>query len=158
MCWGPPEEAQAPIFIVLNAAPEAIAFRLPKMPEYRNWQQVLNTADSNQTVADFAPGSDANAPPAHGACLCGFGMNERQFGARLTSDGTSFRLWALAAKRVDLLLGNLSRCGAAKTAGFRADLAGVKAGARYKFRSTTRSTCPIRRPRFSPAMFRAPAR
>ena len=40
-----------------------IAFKLPKMPEYRNWQQVLNTADSKQTVADFAPGSDANAPP-----------------------------------------------------------------------------------------------
>jgi glycogen operon protein len=60
---GSTEEAQAPIFIVLNAAPEAIAFKLPKMPEYRNWQQVLNTADSKQTVADFAPGSDANAPP-----------------------------------------------------------------------------------------------
>jgi len=60
---GSTEEGQAPIFIVLNAAPEAIAFKLPKMPEYRNWQQVLNTADSKQTVADFAPGSDANAPP-----------------------------------------------------------------------------------------------
>ena len=60
---GSTEEAQAPIFVVLNAAPEAIAFKLPKMPEYRNWQQVLNTADSKQTVADFAPGSDANAPP-----------------------------------------------------------------------------------------------
>jgi maltooligosyltrehalose trehalohydrolase len=31
-------------------------------------------------------------------------MNERQFGARLTSEGASFRLWAPAAKHVDLLL------------------------------------------------------
>jgi maltooligosyltrehalose trehalohydrolase len=31
-------------------------------------------------------------------------MNERQIGARLTSEGASFRLSAPAAKRVDLLL------------------------------------------------------
>jgi maltooligosyltrehalose trehalohydrolase len=61
-------------------------------------------------------------------------MNERRFGARLTSDGASFRLWAPAAKRVDLLLENaypLSRVG---DGWFSADVAGVKAGARYKFR------------------------
>jgi len=29
-------------------------------------------------------------PSALGPCLCGFGMNERQFGARLTADGASF--------------------------------------------------------------------
>ncbi len=62
-------------------------------------------------------------------------MNERQFGARLTADGTSFRLWAPAAKRVDLLLEkSSSRCGAARTAGFPPNIAGVKAGTRYKFR------------------------
>ena len=60
---GPVEQGQAPIFIVLNAAPEAIAFKLPKMPEYKSWQQVLNTADVKQTVADFASGADAKAPP-----------------------------------------------------------------------------------------------
>ena len=60
---GPIEHGQAPIFIVLNAAPEAIAFKLPKMPEYRNWQQVVNTADSKQTAAEFASGSEAKAPP-----------------------------------------------------------------------------------------------
>jgi hypothetical protein len=31
-------------------------------------------------------------------------MNERQFGPELTKDGTLFRLWAPAAKRVELLL------------------------------------------------------
>jgi isoamylase len=48
---------------VLNAAPEAIAFHLPKMPEYRNWQQLLNTADVRQNAFDFASGSEAIAPP-----------------------------------------------------------------------------------------------
>jgi glycogen operon protein len=33
------------------------------MPEYKNWQQLLNTTDVKQTVADFAPGSEAKAPP-----------------------------------------------------------------------------------------------
>src|ERR1035437_729531 len=60
---GPIEHGHAPIFIVLNAAPEAIAFKLPQLPEYRTWQRVVNTADAKQTVADFASGSDANAPP-----------------------------------------------------------------------------------------------
>jgi glycogen operon protein len=60
---GPVEQGQAPIFIVLNAAPEAIAFKLPKMPEYKAWQQVVNTADSKQVVAGFASGADAKAPP-----------------------------------------------------------------------------------------------
>ena len=60
---GPVEHEQPPIFIVLNAAPEAIAFKLPKMPEYKTWQQVVNTADSKQTVTDFASASEAKAPP-----------------------------------------------------------------------------------------------
>ena len=61
-------------------------------------------------------------------------MNERQFGARLTADGASFRLWASAAKRVDLLLDRpypLTRGG---DGWFAADISGTKAGARYKFR------------------------
>jgi glycogen operon protein len=60
---GPAEHGQAPIFIVLNAAAEAITFKLPKMPEYKNWRQLLNTADVKQTVLDFASGSEATAPP-----------------------------------------------------------------------------------------------
>jgi len=60
---GPLEPGKAPIFIVLNAAPEAIAFKLPKLPEYKSWQQLLNTADVKETVAEFASGSDAKAPP-----------------------------------------------------------------------------------------------
>jgi glycogen operon protein len=60
---GPIEQGKASIFVVLNAAPEAIAFKLPKLPEYKTWQQLLNTADVKQTVADFASGSEIKAPP-----------------------------------------------------------------------------------------------
>jgi len=60
---GQSEKAAGPICIVLNAAPEAIPFKLPKLPEYSRWQQLLNTADVKQTVADFASGAEATAPP-----------------------------------------------------------------------------------------------
>jgi malto-oligosyltrehalose trehalohydrolase len=61
-------------------------------------------------------------------------MNERQFGARPTGEGASFRLWAPAAKRVDLLLEKPHPMRREKRGWFLADLSGVKAGARYKFR------------------------
>jgi maltooligosyltrehalose trehalohydrolase len=61
-------------------------------------------------------------------------MNERQFGARLTANGASFRLWAPAAKRVDLLLEKSHAMRRAEDGWFSADVPGVKAGARYKFR------------------------
>ena len=76
---------------------------------------------------------DQGASPL-GACLCGFGMNERQFGATLTPDGASFRLWAPAAKRVDLLLEKPHPLQRGEDGWFSAEIAGVKAGARYKFR------------------------
>jgi len=60
-------------------------------------------------------------------------MNER-FGARLTADGASFRLWAPAAKRVDLLLEKALPLQRGDNGWFSADITGVKAGARYKFR------------------------
>jgi len=61
-------------------------------------------------------------------------MNERQFGARLTADGASFRLWAPAAKRVDLLLAKPQAMQRGEDGWFSADVPGAKAGARYKFR------------------------
>jgi isoamylase len=60
---GPAEKGGAPIFIVLNAAPEAIAFKMPKVPEYKSWERVLNSADSEQTTASFAAGANLEAPP-----------------------------------------------------------------------------------------------
>jgi maltooligosyltrehalose trehalohydrolase len=61
-------------------------------------------------------------------------MNERQFGTRLTADGASVRLWAPAAKRVDLLLEKSHSMRRAEGGWFSADIPGVKAGAHYKFR------------------------
>ena len=61
-------------------------------------------------------------------------MNEQQFGTRLTPDGTSFRLWAPAAKRVDLLLEKSQPLRRGEDGWFSAHMPGVKAGARYKFR------------------------
>jgi len=60
---GPSEPGQPAIFIVLNAAPEEIAFKLPKVPEYKSWQQVLNTSDSRPAAVEFLPGTDSKAPP-----------------------------------------------------------------------------------------------
>jgi maltooligosyltrehalose trehalohydrolase len=61
-------------------------------------------------------------------------MNEQQFGARLTADGATFRFWAPAAKRVDLLLRTPQPMRRQENGWFHADIAGVNAGARYKFR------------------------
>jgi maltooligosyltrehalose trehalohydrolase len=61
-------------------------------------------------------------------------MNGRTFGPRLTSEGASFRLWAPAAKRVDVLLEKPHPLRRDDAGWFSADVAGVKAGARYKFR------------------------
>jgi maltooligosyltrehalose trehalohydrolase len=61
-------------------------------------------------------------------------MNARHFGARLTAEGASFRLWAPAAKRVDLLLEKSHPMRRSDDGWFSVDVASVKAGARYKFR------------------------
>jgi len=51
------------------------------MPEYRSWQQLLNTADVKQTVAAFCIGRRGHSASPFGACILGFDMNERRFGA-----------------------------------------------------------------------------
>ena len=61
-------------------------------------------------------------------------MNRRQFGPRLTSDGTQFRLWAPTAKRVDVMLAQPHAMTRGEDGWFTADIAGVTAGSRYKFR------------------------
>ncbi|MGC2781645.1 MAG: glycogen debranching protein GlgX [Bradyrhizobium sp.] len=58
----PVEQEQAPIFIVLNAAPEEIGFNLPKLAEYTTWQQVLNTTEVQQKLIDFTSGAELKAP------------------------------------------------------------------------------------------------
>jgi maltooligosyltrehalose trehalohydrolase len=61
-------------------------------------------------------------------------MNDRQFGPKLTGDGAQFRLWAPAAKSVDVLLEKPHPLAPSEDGWFTAEIAGVKPGARYKFR------------------------
>jgi malto-oligosyltrehalose trehalohydrolase len=61
-------------------------------------------------------------------------MNERQFGVKLTTAGAIFRLWAPAAKRVDVLLDKPHALRRGDDGWFSADIAGITAGALYKFR------------------------
>jgi maltooligosyltrehalose trehalohydrolase len=61
-------------------------------------------------------------------------MSDRHFGARLTPDGVSFRLWAPAAQRVDLVLEQRHAMQRGADGWFAADVPGLAAGARYKFR------------------------
>jgi len=60
---GPMEQGHAPIFIVLNAAPEAIAFKFPAIAGCTRWQQVLNTTEDVEATAEFAPGAETKASP-----------------------------------------------------------------------------------------------
>ena len=61
-------------------------------------------------------------------------MNGRTFGTRLTADGASFRLWAPAAKRVDLKMEKSSPMRRGEGGWFCADIPGARAGSLYKFR------------------------
>jgi maltooligosyltrehalose trehalohydrolase len=61
-------------------------------------------------------------------------MKARQFGVGLTENGATFRLWAPAAKRVDLLLDKPHAMSRGGDGWFSAEVAGVRAGARYKYR------------------------
>ena len=61
-------------------------------------------------------------------------MRARQFGASLTGSGATFRLWAPAAKRVDLVLDQPHPMQRRDDGWFVADMPGTGAGTRYKFR------------------------
>ncbi|HLJ01110.1 MAG TPA: malto-oligosyltrehalose trehalohydrolase [Bradyrhizobium sp.] len=61
-------------------------------------------------------------------------LSERHFGAKLTAEGTIFRLWAPAAEHVEVLLERPYTLQRGKDGWFENDVSGVKAGARYRFR------------------------
>ena len=77
-------------------------------------------------------------------------MNERLFGAKLTAGGTSFRLWAPAARRVDVLLEKSHPLRRSEDGWFSADISGAKAGARYKFRIDDETDVPDPASSFQP--------
>src|SRR5262245_3477690 len=61
-------------------------------------------------------------------------MSGRSFGPLLTAQGAQFRLWAPAARRVDVMLEKPHAMTVGEDGWFTADIAGAKAGTRYKFR------------------------
>jgi maltooligosyltrehalose trehalohydrolase len=61
-------------------------------------------------------------------------MNGQQFGVKLTADGATFRLWAPASQRVDVLLDRPHALRRGDDGWFSADIPGIKAGILYKFR------------------------
>lgn len=61
-------------------------------------------------------------------------MSTPQFGARLTSGGAAFRIWAPAAKRVHVVLDGAHALTRDAEGWFSADIADVRAGAHYRFR------------------------
>lgn len=60
---GPREHGQRPLLVVLNAAPEAIKFMLPKFPDCRRWRRELDTTRDTPAAGPLAPGDTENAPP-----------------------------------------------------------------------------------------------
>jgi isoamylase len=58
----PMEQGQPSLYIMLNAAREAIAVTLPRLPECQNWTAIINTASQAQTRRTFAAGSTIQAP------------------------------------------------------------------------------------------------
>ncbi len=59
---GPIEKEQAPLFIVLNAAPEPIEFTLPTIPDHNTWTMILNTAPGSNLGQHLPAASKSKAP------------------------------------------------------------------------------------------------
>jgi glycogen operon protein len=51
------------LYVVLNAAPEAIEFSLPTLPGYRRWTVVLDSTASLRVDEEFMSGSALQALP-----------------------------------------------------------------------------------------------
>ena len=61
-------------------------------------------------------------------------MLQRQFGPFLTERGVKFRLWAPAAKRVDLLMDRAVAMRPEKGGWYEVEVPEARAGSQYKFR------------------------
>ena len=78
-------------------------------------------------------------------------LNVSAFGPSLTTDGTTFRLWAPAAKSVDVLIdGKAHALTRGKNGWYSAEMTGVKAGARYRFKIDGETEVPDPGSRFQP--------
>ncbi len=60
---GPMERDLEALYVVLNAAPEPIEFRIPGMEEYKTWSVVLHTSNDETEGSTHQPNATMQAPP-----------------------------------------------------------------------------------------------
>ncbi|MGM4893075.1 malto-oligosyltrehalose trehalohydrolase [Tardiphaga sp. 839_C3_N1_4] len=85
-------------------------------------------------------------------------MSAHLFGPRLTEKGAIFRLWAPAAQRVDVVLGDQSHPLKPGDDGwFTAEVAGVETGDTYRFRIDDKTDVPDPGSRFQPDDINGPS-
>lgn len=60
---GPLESGQPALYVVLNAAPEAIEFTLPRLEQYRKWDLILDTGHHSPHKPGLHPASKMKAAP-----------------------------------------------------------------------------------------------
>ncbi len=77
-------------------------------------------------------------------------MSENSFGPRLSRDGATFRLWAPHAKQVGVVTGRIHPMQKSSNGWFTADIAGLKAGTRYRFRIDDETDVPDPASAFQP--------
>ena len=68
---GPLEQADAPLYVVLNAAPETIEFIVPMLPQYSRWTICLDTSPQPRLGAELKAGSKVQARPRSILALSG---------------------------------------------------------------------------------------
>jgi glycogen operon protein len=60
---GPMERDREALYVVLNAAPEPIEFRIPGMEDYKTWSVVLHTSKDDAEGSTHQPNATMQAPP-----------------------------------------------------------------------------------------------
>jgi isoamylase len=65
------EPVETPLYIVLNAAAEAIGFTLPGLPGYAHWDLLIETTPKPRIGAQFASGSGLQAAPRSALAFAG---------------------------------------------------------------------------------------
>jgi glycogen operon protein len=60
---GPMERDREALYVVLNAAPEPIEFRIPGMEDYKTWSVVLHTSNDEAEGGTHQPNATMQAPP-----------------------------------------------------------------------------------------------
>jgi 1,4-alpha-glucan branching enzyme len=84
-------------------------------------------------------------------------MSARSFGPRLTDKGATFKLWAPAAGRVEVLLDQPVAMTAQEDGWYTADVPGITAGATYRFRIDGKTEVPDPGSSFQPEDVNGPS-